>query len=299
MPMQSSLALSLGLPVALCIIMLGLGLALTLEDFLRVLSRPKPVVVGLACQLVLLPAFCFALVAFLGFPQAIAVGMVLLAASPGGTSATLFTHLAHGDVALSITLAATSSLIAMLSLPITANLSLLFFYGEAEPVYLEILDVLQIFSIAILPAMTGVFIRSRYRSAALRLERPVRIVATLFLLAVVLFALISQWRLVPVWGPTVGAAALVFNLVSLAVGFHVPRIFGIERRQAIAIAMSISIHNAALVIALALSESMLDSPEMAIPPAAYGLLAYVTAGVMVWILNRQPQHRSALAETRL
>lgn len=284
--MQSSLAFSIGLPAALCIIMLGLGLSLRLEDFVRVLARPWPVVVGLFCQIVLLPALCFALVYFSNLPPAICVGMMLLAASPGGTSAALYTHLARGDVALSISLTAVTSVLAMVSLPIIANLSLWAFYGETANVRLELHQVLQIFIIAIIPALIGVFVRSRHPELALSLDRPVKLLATLFLAVVVMFALVSQWGLLAVWGPTVGAVALIFNLISLAVGYWVPRMLYVERSQAIALSMSISLHNAALVITLAMSEYMLNNPEMAIPPATYGLIAYVVSALFVWMLNR-------------
>ena len=290
--MQPSLALSVGLPAVLIVIMLGLGLSLRLDDFTRVLARPKPVLIGLVCQIVLLPIVCFGLVSASNLPPAISAGMMLLAASPGGTSAALYTHLARGDAALSITLTAVTSVLAIISLPIIANLSLYLFYGEAETVYLEIDKVLQIFGFAVVPALIGAFIHHRYPAMALRLERPVKILATTFLAAVVLFALVGQWRLVVTWGPTVGAATLAFNLASLAVGYYVPQLFGIDRRQRIALAMEIGIHNAALVIALAMSEYMLNNSEMAIAPALYGLIAYITGGIFVWRLNR---HRSAVA----
>lgn len=285
--MQTGLAFSLGLPAALCIIMFGLGLTLRLDDFLRVLSRPKPVLVGLVCHIVLLPAICLGMMYLAALPPAISVGMMLLAASPGGTSATLFTHLARGDVALSITLIALTSLLALISLPIITNISLFLHYGETEVVYLAFDEVLKIFVIAIVPAMLGIFVHSRHPATARRLDRPVKVLATLFLIAVVLFALVNQWELVAIWGPTVGAVVFTFNLVSLAVGYWVPRLFGVERRQAIALAMAIGIHNATLVITLALSEYMLDNSEMAIPPAAYGLIAYITGGAFVWVLNRR------------
>jgi BASS family bile acid:Na+ symporter len=285
--MQSSLTLSIGLPVALVIIMLGLGLSLRIEDFTRVLSRPWPIVVGLVCQVAILPAFCFALVYFSDLPPAISVGMMLLAASPGGTSAAIYTHLARGDLALSLILAAVTSVIALFSLPIIVNLSLIAFYGEASAVRLEIHQVLQIFAVAIVPALIGVFIRSRYPAAAQLLDRPVKIMATVFLIAVVLGALIGQWELLIVWGPTVGTVVLVFSIASFLAGYYVPRTFRIERRQAVALAMSIGIHNAALVITLAMSGHMLNNPEMAIPPAAYGVIAYIVGGAFVWVLNRQ------------
>ena len=287
--MQSSAALSIGLPIALCIIMLGLGLSLRIEDFVRVLARPWPVIVGLFCQIVLLPILCFVLVYFSNLPPAISVGMMLLAASPGGTSSALFTHLARGDVALSISLTAVGSLLALVSLPVIANLSLVAFYGEEGAVRIQLHQVLQIFAVAIVPALIGVCIHNRYPAFAERLETPVKKLATIFLLAVVLAALIGQWHLLATWGPTVGALALVFCLMSLTVGYWVPRLLNIERRQAVALSMSIGLHNAALVIALAMSEQMLNNPEMAVPPAAYGVIAYLVSGVFVWRLNRRHQ----------
>jgi BASS family bile acid:Na+ symporter len=285
--MQSSLTLSIGLPVALVIIMLGLGLSLRIEDFMRVLARPWPLVVGLACQVAILPALCFVLVWFADLPPAISVGMMLLAASPGGNSAAIYTHLARGDVALSLIFAAVTSVIALFSLPVVANLSLAAFYGEASDVRLEIRQVLQIFVLAIVPALIGVFIHSRYPALAQRLDRPVKIMATVFLVAVVLAALVGQWQLLAVWGPSVGTVALVFSIVSFLVGYCVPRLFRIERRQAVALAMSIGVHNAALVITLAMSEHMLGNSEMAIPPAAYGVIAYIVGGIFAWFLNRR------------
>ena len=289
--MQSSPALSFGLPIALCIIMLGLGLSLRLDDFARVLARPRTVVIGLACQIVLLPALCFALVYFSSLPPAICVGMMLLAASPGGTSAALFTHLARGDVALGISMTAVGSLLAMASLPVVANLSLMAFYGEEGAVRLQFHQVLQIFLIAIVPALIGAFIHRRYPALAERMDRPVKLLATLFLAAVVLIALVGQWGLLATWGLSVGTLVLVFSILSFAVGYWVPRALKVERRQAVALSMSIGVHNAALVIALAMSEYMLNNAEMAIPPAAYGLVAYIVGGVFVWGLNRRSSAR--------
>lgn len=286
--MQSSIALSIGLPAALVIIMLGLGLSLRFDDFARVLARPLPVIIGLALQVVLLPAICFVLVYLWSLPPAIGVGMMLLAASPGATSAALYTHLARGDVALSLSMAAFSSLLAIFSLPIIVNLSLVAFHGEGGAVALQIHQVLQIFVIAIVPAIVGILIRSRYPSLAASLDRPVKLLATVFLAIVVIFALISQWSLLAEWGPMVGAVTLIFNLICFAVAFFVPRALGVEHRQAVALAMSIGIRNAALVIALAMSEFMLNDAEMAIPPAMYGLVAYITGAIIVWLLNRRP-----------
>jgi BASS family bile acid:Na+ symporter len=285
--MQSSLALSLGLPAVLVIIMLGLGMSLKLSDFRSVVEQPRTVLIGLFCQIVILPVLCFGLAYASNLPPAIAVGMMLLAASPGGTSGAVFTHLARGDVALSIALTAVTSALSIVTVPVIANIALTQFYGESAVVYLEFVQVAQIFVIAVVPALIGVFIQSRYPEVARRLERPVKILAMLFLVAVVLFALVGQWRLVATWGGTVGVVVLAFNLISFAVGYFVPRLLRVGQKQAIALMMSIGVHNAALVIAIALSEQMLGNPEMAIPPAGYALIAYVTGGLLALMLSRR------------
>lgn len=285
--MQQSLTLSIGLPVGLVIVMLGLGLSLQIQDFTRCFSRPWPIMVGLVCQIVILPALCLGLVYVANLPPAISVGMMLLAASPGGTSAAMFTHLARGDLALSLILAAATSLIALFTLPAIVNLSMVQFYGEARAVTLDLHQVLLIFVVAIIPALIGIFVRSRFPALAQRVERPVKIVTTVFLVGLILAALIGQWRLLITWGPSVGLVALIFAVASLLVGYYVPLLLKIEQRQAIALSMSIGIHNAALVIALAMSEHMLGNAEMAIPPAAYGVIAYIVGGGFVWVLNRR------------
>ena len=284
--MQASPVLSIGLPVALVIIMLGLGLSLKLADFTKFLSRPKPVIVGLVCHFLILPVLCLALVWTAGLSPAAAVGMMLLAASPAGTSATIYTHLAGGDVALSLTFAAVTTLLALITIPLISNGSLLLFYGEGEAIYLGATQILQFFAVAILPAMIGVLIHSRYPALARRLGQPVKTLAMVFLALVVIIAIVGQWSVVVTWAPVLGAIVLLFNLVTLAVGYLVPRIAGVERDQAVALAMSISIHNAAIVITMALSEYMLNNAEMAIPPALYGVIAYATAAAFVWSYNR-------------
>ena len=121
--MDSALT-TIGLPIALAIIMFGLGLDLTLNDFRRVGRHPRAVAVALGCQLILLPAICFGLVVLLDLPALLGIGMLLLAASPGGTSANLFSHLFHGDVALNITLTAINSLIALFTLPLIVGFAI-------------------------------------------------------------------------------------------------------------------------------------------------------------------------------
>ena len=161
--MDSALT-TIGLPIALAIIMFGLGLDLTLNDFRRVGRHPRAVAVALACQLILLPAICFGLVVLLDLPPLLGIGMLLLAASPGGTSANLFSHLFHGDVALNITLTAINSVIALFTLPLIVGLAIQY-YDRGHDVALPFGEVVQVFAIVLIPVAIGMFVRYRGRGS--------------------------------------------------------------------------------------------------------------------------------------
>lgn len=282
------------LPAALGIIMLGLGLSLSLADFARVAKFPKPVLIGLACQLLLLPLACFFLAKLFGLAPALAVGLMLLAASPGGTTANLYSHLAHGDVALNITLTAVNSVIAILTMPLIVNLSLAYFMSADQAIPLQFAKVVQVFAIVLGPVAIGMWLRSRFPGFAERMQKPVKIISALFLLLIILLAVAKDWRTFVDYAPAVGGAALAFNLLSMAVGYCVPRLLKLNLRQAIAIAMEIGIHNGTLAIAWALSPALLNNPTMAIPAAIYSLIMFITAVLFGLWVNRV--HGAELAE---
>jgi len=275
------------LPIALAIIMLGLGLSLTVDDFRRVLTQPRAVAVALVVQVILLPLVAFALCyAFVLTPE-FAVGLMLLAASPGGTSANLFSHLARGDVALNITLTAVNSLLAIITLPLMINLALLHFIGEGKSVPLQFGKVAQVVAIVIVPVLLGMLLRNRRPRLAIRFEQPVKIFSMVFLLAIVGLVMVSGWKAITAHLPSVGGAMLSFNLLSLTIGYQLAKLAGLGRAQATAIGMEIGVHNSALAIALALSPLLLNSPTMAIPATLYSPIMMVTAGAFAWWLTRK------------
>ncbi|SDK63599.1 bile acid:Na+ symporter, BASS family [Pseudomonas delhiensis] len=284
--MTASPLLTLFLPVALGIIMLGLGLSLTLADFARVVRYPRPVLIGLVCQIVLLPLACFFITLGFALEAALAVGMMLLAASPGGTTANLYSHLAHGDVALNITLTAVNSVIAIFTMPLIVNLSLVYFMDEGQAIPLQFGKVLQVFVIVLGPVAIGMLVRRLAPALAAALEKPVKILSALLLAVIIVIAVSKDWQTFVTYAPVVGAAALCFNLASLAVGYWVPRLLRLSRPQSIAIGMEIGIHNGTLAIALALSPMLLNNHTMAIPAAIYGVLMFFTAGAFGWWVSR-------------
>ncbi|MCY1055560.1 bile acid:sodium symporter family protein [Nannocystis sp. SCPEA4] len=274
------------MPIALGVIMLGLGLSLTLEDFKRVVLMPKPVFVGLFCQMLVLPVVCFAIATGFDLPPALAVGLMLLSASPGGATANLFSHLAKGDVALNVTLTAVNSVLSLLTLPFIVNYSLVHFMGEGKVLPLQFDKVIQVFAIVLVPVAIGMFVRSKKPAGAASLEKPVKILSAVFLLLVIAATVAKERAHVVEYFQQVGLAALAFNLVSMAVGYLVPLVVRLPKRQAVAIGMEIGIHNGTLAIAIASAPTLLNNSAMAVPPAVYSLIMFFTAAAFGYLVNR-------------
>jgi BASS family bile acid:Na+ symporter len=275
--MQPSLVTAIFLPLALGIIMLGLGLSLKIADFRRVLLYPKAVFVGLFCQTLLLPLACYAIAKGIGLPPALAVGLMLLSASPGGPTANLFSHLAKGDVALNVTLTATNSILSLFTLPFIVNQSLEAFYGTGRSIPLQFEKVIQVFAIVLIPVSIGMVIHAKKPETSKRLEKPVKIASSIFLALIIVAAIIKERAVLADSFRQVGLAALVFNLTSMTLGYLVPILVRLPKRQATAIGLEIGIHNGTLAITIASSPMLLNNTTMAIPAAIYSLIMYFTA----------------------
>ena len=283
--MESGPALA-ALPIALAVIMFGLGLDLTLQDFARIGRRPKPVVVALACQLFLLPLICFGLVILFALPPLLAVGMMLLAASPGGTVANLYSHLFRGDVALNISLTAINSIIAVVTLPLVVNLAIAFFQPGDLAVGLQFRKTVEVFLIVLVPVALGMLVRGIRPDFADAMDRPVRIASVLILTVVVVGAALSNLDVLVNDLPSLAGITVSFCVLSLGVGYVVPRLLRIDRPQAVASAFEVGIHNATLAIVVA--QSVLMSPQMSLPAAVYGVLMFPLAAIFGLIVKRSP-----------
>ena len=296
--MQSSVLSVVFLPLALAVIMAGLGLTLTIADFQRVLVYPRAIFVGLLCQSVLLPIVALGLAHAFSLPPELAVGLMLIAAAPGGATANLYSHLAEGDVALNLTLTATNSVLSVVTLPLIVNFSLAHFMGADKSIPLQFDKVMQVFAIVLIPTGIGMLVRARTPELAARLQRPVRIVSAVFLLLVIVAAILKDRASLGGAFRDVGLPALLFNLLSLATGWIVPRLVRLPVKQAIAISMEIGIHNGTLAIAVASSPLLLNSATMAIPPAVYSLIMFFTAGALASVLRRRAAAETATSAGR-
>ncbi|GII95984.1 bile acid:sodium symporter family protein [Sinosporangium siamense] len=283
------------LPAALAIIMFGLGLGLALDDFRRVAVHPKAAILALICQIVILPLICFGLVLLFGLAPGLAVGMMLLAASPGGTTANLYSHLFGGDVALNIALTAVNSVIAVVTLPLVTNFAVGYFYQGGNAVGLQLDKTVQVFAIVLVPVALGMFVKARAPRFAARMDNPVRIASGVILFAVVATAIYQDRHNMIGYIAAVGVITLLFSVVSLAVGYWVPRLGGVDRRQAIASCMEIGIHNSTLAITIGLSPTLLNNREMAIPAAVYGILMFFTAAAAGLLVRRSAAGREETA----
>src|SRR5688500_18042690 len=188
--MQESALVSVALPLALGVIMLGLGLSLTIADFKRVVVFPRAVVIGLVCQMLLLPVVCFFVARGMGLPPELAVGLMLLAASPGGATANLFSHLAKGDVALNVSLTAVNSVLSLLTLPLIVNFAMESFMGAGQYIPMQAGKVIQVFAIVLVPVTLGMLVRGKKPALAERSAGPVKLLSAFVLLFVVAIAVV-------------------------------------------------------------------------------------------------------------
>ena len=280
--MDSALT-TVGLPIALGIIMFGLGLSLTPDDFRRVSRHPRAVAVALGCQLVLLPLVCFGLVKLFDLPPLLAVGLMLLAASPGGTSANLFSHLFRGDVALNVTLTAVNSIIAIVTLPLITNFAI-DHYDLGDTVHLPFGKVVEVFAIVLVPVAIGMVVRATATGWAQRMDKPVRIGSAVILAVLVIGILLDQRDNVGDYLADVGVVAAVFCAISLVTGYVVPRAAGVRGDQAIASSMEIGVHNGTLAIFVAVE--VLNSTEISVPAAVYSIIMFVFAALWGVVISR-------------
>lgn len=273
-----------GLPIALGIIMFGLGLSLTPGDFARIGRRPRAVAVALACQLILLPLVCFGLVLAFDLPPVLAVGMMLLAASPGGTTANLYSHLFRGDVALNISLTAINSVIAVITLPIVTNLALGYFNPGEGQVGLQLAKTIEVFLIVLVPVGLGMLVRGLKPSFASAMDKPVRIASVVILTLVIIGAVSAQLDVLMANLGALAGVVVTFCVLSLAIGFIVPRLLKIDRPQSIASAFEVGLHNATLAIVIA--RSVLQNADMSLPAAVYGVLMFPLAAAFGMLITR-------------
>jgi len=274
------------IPLGLALVMFGVGLTLTYADFRRIAAYPAAVVIALACQMLVMPMLAVGIVKALALEPEYAVGLMLIAASPGGPIANLYSYLAGGDVALNITLTAVNSILSIVVFPLIVGLAVRYFLGKTEIIPLQTAKTFATMAIVIVPVLVGTSLRSHRISLASSIQPWVKGLSVAFLAGItlqVLYTQVDELRS----SLTVIAAAAFFSAASLAVGFLASRLAHLQKNQAIAIGFEVGVHNTGLAVSLALSPLMYNSPRMSVPPTLCGLFSLVLACALAILVRRR------------
>lgn len=279
-----SLLKTVFLPLALFIIMFGMGMSLAPSDFVRVLRRPKAKLVGLSCQLLLLPLTALGLVALFRLSGELAVGLMLISACPGGATSNIISHLSKGDTALSVTLTAVSSVVTVFSIPLIVGASLIHFMGTETVIALPFgKTVLQLAVVILLPIGLGMGAHRVRPALTARLGKPFTVLSLLFLALIILAAVLQEEDLAGQFRQA-GLPALLLNLLTMGLGFGVAALAGLETRQRVTLSIEAGIQNGTLALGIALG--LLENPAIAMPAVVYSLLMFLSGGAVIALRAR-------------
>jgi len=274
----------------LFLIMLGMGMTLTVLDFKRVASYPKAVVIGLSNQIIILPIIGVILVSVLPMEPVFAMGLMLVAASPGGATSNLISHLSKGDTALSISMTAISSIITVFSIPLIINYSLKWIMAaEGVEIQLPLWNtVINICKLTALPVLLGLFINHRFPTFAER-SKPVIAWGSGIIILMALALMVNKLNEIGnVWDFIKSAfwGVLLLNVLTLLVGFVSAKMLRLNTPQAISIAIESGMQNNVLGMAIATSATLLNSPLMAAPAGVYGIVMCATGGILIYLFRK-------------
>ena len=275
------------LPISLAIIMFGMGLSLVKDDFVRLFTHPKAVLVGLCNQLLFLPLFGFAIVLLFDLNPSMAIGVMILSVCPGGPTSNLITQVSRGNIGLSVTLTALASLITVFTIPILLSKAIAYFTGDTDVVIqLPILEtMLQILVITVIPISIGMMIRKRREAFALFMEKPMRTASTVLFVIIFLIIIIANKDNLTQAFKEVGLPTLLLNLSTMGLGFLSAKLFGITGKSQISITIESGIQNGTLAFVIA--TTMLNNLEMGLPTGAYSIWMFITGGFLMWRLGKK------------
>ncbi len=282
--MEDSLFATVLLPIALAAIMTTLGMSLTPTDFRRVVVFPKGVAIGLANLLAISPLLAFAIAELYSLDPALAVGLVLLGASPGGTMANLLTHLAKGDTALSVTMTAISSVLAVITVPLFLELSTNHFgaTGFDDDIAMGGV-VLRVLLITVVPLALGMYLRSRSPTRVAEIEPRAKKIAFILFVGVVIGAIAAEYERVVDNLDDVAAAAITLNIAAMTISYTIARAARLDNRQATAISIELGIHNSTLAIAVGATIATV----LTIPAAVYSSFMFISAGIFARLMYKR------------
>lgn len=275
------------LPLSLGIIMLGMGMTLIPKDFTRITKYPKAVFIGIVNQLIFLPIIGFLLAIAFNLDATMAIGLMILAAAPGGPTSNLITQICKGNIALSVTLTAIVSFATILTIPAILSFALNYFGSTSEVIIeLPVLNIiLQILVIIVVPITLGMIIRRSKPAFATRMEKPMRTASTVIFILIFIAIVAAKWKFLGAAMKQVGLVTLVLNIATMALGYLTARLFKLNLKDSISITVESGIQNGTLAIVIA--TTILDNLDMAIPIVAYSIWMFVTGSILMWYFGKR------------
>ena len=271
-------------PFALALIMLALGLGLTGQNFLRVIKQPKDFIVGLACQLILLPIIAFILIKIFNTPLELALGVMIIAAAPGGVTSNVLTKFANGDVALSVSLTAIISLISIISVPFVVFMSAGLL--EISNISKEISMIgisMKMFLVVTLPVLLGMVIRKFATNFITSKTQMIQRISIILFIIVFVAIWVEEWENIMSYIAQAGAITLVLNIVMMITGYYVAKFLASGVAQRKCISLECGLQNGTLAVFVA--SQLFSDITFLIPTAAYALIMFLTSLIFVFFVK--------------
>ena len=272
-------------PIALALIMLGLGLGLTGKDFIRVINQPKDFLVGLICQLLILPIIAFILIKIFNTSLELALGVMIIASAPGGVTSNVLTKFANGDVALSISLTAIISLISILSVPFIVFMSADLLGASNISNEISMINIsIKMFLVVTLPVALGMLIRKFATNFIISKTKLIQNIS-IFLFIIVFMAIwVEEWENIASYIVQAGVITLTLNIIMMTVGYYAGKFFASGIPQKKCISLECGLQNGTLAVFVA--SQLFNDVTFLIPTAAYALIMFLTSLIFVFIVRK-------------
>lgn len=286
--MNSQIVSDILVPITLAITTLGMGLSLEKSDFRHIFARPKALSTAIISKIILLPAIAFTLSVLFNIRPEFKVGLILIAACPGGATTNLLTYLLRGNLALSIAMTAISSFIILFSLPFTVNLGLAFFIGKKEIITLPFFNtIINVFLLTILPTIIGINLRAKYLNFTQSLEKPLRIILPVLLLIVFSLILVTESKqddssLLESF--IVFPVGLLLNLSGMLMGYYIAKIIKLSKKNTFTIAIEVGLQNTALAIFI--GSTLLNNSKIALVAVIYSSFTFFSTALFGYLIKK-------------
>lgn len=296
--MQESVLTQVLLPLILAVIMFGMGLSLIKEDFTRLWKTPKPIAVGLFGQILILPILAYAVAIVFGLSAELAIGLMILAACPGGTMSNVVSHLARANLALSVSLTAVTTVICVFTTPWIIKFAIEQFSDSGGESFSLLNTSLGLVVLTLLPVLLGIVVRAKWSDLALKIEPMFRKLALIFMIGMIGAIIIDERDVLIEFFGQVFWATLALNMGSIIIGILLGKVSGLAIRDQITLGIEVGIQNASMAMLIAIT--FLSDPALATSAGIYGLTMYIGAGLLaLWSKKHNDAEKSVESEPTL